>query len=286
MSLDQAANFVREPVTEPIDSTQTSISVGDAATFPDPASGNYNLILFDPAAGRPDQDPDVEVVRVSGRDTANDTLTVSRGREGTSAASHPERSELQLSYTAKLRDDIESGFVDASGDTMTGGLTLPSVETEKMNRNYIYAASKSGGDADARLDAALTDANDGDRIYLEAGKTYATDRTVNTNVMIMGPGDIFNNSARISGTWTWSNNGGIYHVALDKGGEIRLDQVCTYFGSNSLSGTVTVQNDRVRVINHDNIKVTFASGTSSGIADDLTNSSVTDNGSNTVGEIT
>lgn len=109
MPLDNIENFVRGDTDESVDSTQTTISVVDASIFPDPSVTQYNLVLWDDYNyPRPDQDANVEVVRVSGRDTTNNNLTVSRGEEGTAAASHPNDSALQLSPTEKVFTDIES----------------------------------------------------------------------------------------------------------------------------------------------------------------------------------
>jgi len=107
MALDPVANFVRGSTDAATDSTQTTISVVDASVFPNPANGEYNLVLwYDNSHPRPDQDPDVEIVRVTARDTTNDDLTVTRGQEGTAGASHPSGSALQLSPTAKVFGDV------------------------------------------------------------------------------------------------------------------------------------------------------------------------------------
>jgi len=111
MALDQIANFVRGSTDAATDSTQTTISVVDASVFPDPANGEYNLVLwYDNSYPRPDQDPDVEIVRVTARDTGVDELTVTRGQEDTSGASHPSGSAVHLSPTAKMFTDIEDSY--------------------------------------------------------------------------------------------------------------------------------------------------------------------------------
>lgn len=112
MVLDPAANFVRGAADAAIGSADTTISVSDASIFPDPsADGDYNVVVWDADTHpRPDQDSNVEIVRVTGRDTNNDDLTVSRGQESTSAVNHPSGSALQLSPTAKMFGDIETTF--------------------------------------------------------------------------------------------------------------------------------------------------------------------------------
>jgi len=120
MALDQYANFVRGSLTAAVDNSQTTFPVNNASIFPDPASGNYNLVVWDVGSHpRPDQDPDVEVVRVTGRDTGTDELTVTRGQEATTGVSHPSGSALHLSYTAKLAADIETDYV-ADGENFDG----------------------------------------------------------------------------------------------------------------------------------------------------------------------
>lgn len=110
MALYQLENFVRGDVDASIGAGDTTISVSDASTFPDPSDGNYNLVLWNAGSyQRPDEDPDVEIVQVTGRDTTNDNLTVTRAQEGTSDVAHASSSELQLSVTEKLLQDIDGG---------------------------------------------------------------------------------------------------------------------------------------------------------------------------------
>lgn len=129
MVLDQAANFARDATDTSVASGDTTISVNDASTFPDPGNGEYNCIIWDPAAGRPDQYASVEVVRVTGRDTTNNDLTVTRGQEGTSGASHPSGSAVMLAPTAKMFSDIDSNLYtdeqaqDAVGNNVGAGLS-------------------------------------------------------------------------------------------------------------------------------------------------------------------
>ena len=131
MSLDQTTNFVRENAAESIGSTETTISVDDASTFPDPNNGNYNVVIWDyDTYKRPDEDPDVEIMRVTGRDTSNDTISVTRGQEATAASSHPTTSDLHLAPTSKMFADIDSQKLDVSGDQMGGTLDLNSNDLE------------------------------------------------------------------------------------------------------------------------------------------------------------
>lgn len=122
MVLDQISNFSRTETDASVAGGDTTISVANASELPDPTSGRgeYNVVIWDVENHpRPDQDNDVEVLRVTGRDTTNDDITVSRGQEGTSDVSHPSGSAIHLAYTAKFADDVETGFVADQTGTVT-----------------------------------------------------------------------------------------------------------------------------------------------------------------------
>lgn len=125
--VDQTANFVRGEADSSIAAGDTAISVVNASEFPDPANGEYNLVLWDDSLGRPDQDSDAEIVRVTGRDTTNDNLTVTRAQEGTSDVSHPSGSALQLGVTAKVITDLEDNITTQTGSATIsdGGIATP-----------------------------------------------------------------------------------------------------------------------------------------------------------------
>ena len=123
MSLDQTQNFVRATIASAVDSADTTIDVTDSNQLPDPADGEYNLILWDVSTfPRPGQDPAVEVVRATALDESADTLSVDRGQENTTAADHPETAVLQLSPTAKMFADIDAktSALSADGQTFAG----------------------------------------------------------------------------------------------------------------------------------------------------------------------
>jgi len=118
MALDHAANFVRDSLSAGVDDTTTTFPVEDASIFPDPAStGEYNTVVWE--GGRPDQDANAEVVRVTAVDTGTDTLTVTRGQETTTGAAHSGGANIQMSPTAKMFQDIEDRYV-AEGEDFDG----------------------------------------------------------------------------------------------------------------------------------------------------------------------
>lgn len=165
--VDQTANFVRGRADAIINAGDTTISVVDASEFPDPTAGRgeYNLVVWDAASGRPDQDSDVEIVRVTGRDTTADGLTVTRAQEGTTDVSHPSDSALQLAPTAKIIDDIVTEKADtdrAVEDFTTAGAdrTIPrsqgggSLAMESITEQFDSVTTFS---SDGTFDASNTD---------------------------------------------------------------------------------------------------------------------------------
>ncbi|GAB6863220.1 hypothetical protein JCM17092_33100 [Haloplanus litoreus] len=136
MVLDQTADFVRGTVDASIDPGDTTISVTDASEYPDPANGNYNLTLWDESVGRPDQDGSVEKVRVTGRDTTNDNLTVTRGIGDTTDTSHPSTSALQMGIFADTISTIDAELSDDS----YGNVSVPPADADLTT----YIPGRSG----------------------------------------------------------------------------------------------------------------------------------------------
>ena len=137
MVLDAVSNFVRGNTDAAVGTDDTTVSVADASIFPDPATdGEFNVVIWDvDNFPRPDQDGDVEIMRVTERDTTADELTVTRAQEMTSAAAHPEGSAIHLSPTAKMFSDIEStfgDFWDAGTQELTADVNNTNTTTEAL----------------------------------------------------------------------------------------------------------------------------------------------------------
>jgi hypothetical protein len=141
MALDPVVNFFRSTIaTLPLNSGTTTmvLASGDGNKLPDPAvDGAFNLVVYDPS------DPFVapEIVRCTAR--TSDTLTISRGQEGTSDATKAAGIAwtVELVPTAKTIQDIDSKKVEKTGDTMTGTLTatklIPSGNVTAGNGMYL-----------------------------------------------------------------------------------------------------------------------------------------------------
>lgn len=190
MTLDQTANFVRGGVSSSVASGDTTINVVDASIYPDPANGNYNLVIWDTEQfTRPDEDPDAEVIRVSGRDTTNDTLTVSRGQEGTTAVSHPNTSELHLSATSKFFTDIDSKLF--SSITISGNDGINGGSSE------LGGTINVGISGNLSLDGDLT-AQDGEIIWDESETYIPQGRLQNDAITVAGNSVSLGNSTAIN----------------------------------------------------------------------------------------
>ena len=115
MALDITKNFAKVTVSTGYAAGATSIVLqsGDGAKLPDPATdGEFNLVWWNKTDyWDPSEDPSVEIVRVTAR--TSDTITVTRGQESTSDASHNTASktyQMILSLTKKMIDDLAVQF--------------------------------------------------------------------------------------------------------------------------------------------------------------------------------
>lgn len=108
--LDPVKNFAIVTVSTGYDSSATSIVLTSGHGAKLPSTFSYNLVWWNSTDyGSPADDPNVEIVRITGLST--DTLTVTRAQEGTSAANHNTSGKtykMMLGVTAKTITDIDS----------------------------------------------------------------------------------------------------------------------------------------------------------------------------------
>jgi hypothetical protein len=129
MTLDSVANFVQVQASTGYSSAATSITLqsGQGSKLP---AAPFNLVWWNSTDyPNPANDPNVEIVRVT--NISSDTITISRGQEGTSAANHNTGGKtysLVLGVTAKTISDIaaalpgtfvENEVVSGSGTSWT-----------------------------------------------------------------------------------------------------------------------------------------------------------------------
>jgi len=182
---------------------------------------------------------------------------------------------------------------DESTSTVTPRNPEPSVTAEstnttglKVNDEYLWASDFDGSDADTRLDNALNAASDGDVILLE-NDTYSSTRTINSFAgTLLGSFSVSaNNGAVVSGDWTLDSRVHIYRIAVESNADLNPNVSNIHLSDIDNQETITVGGDRAVIQGVLGGSITFQSGTSGGIVDSSTDTTVTDNGSNTVGDL-
>lgn len=149
-----ARNNAYSTLASPINNTATSITVatGHGDRFPVIVSPDYTYVTLDNGLGA------VEIVRVTARAAASDTMTVVRAQEGTTAISHGAGVIVDLRMTAGLVEDAMGHFADTTeahaassiGFTPTSVLLSPNVqaalaEIGSMGKQNSTAVSITGG---------------------------------------------------------------------------------------------------------------------------------------------
>ncbi len=162
MILDPVRNFAKITVSQGYDEQDLSIALieFDGDILPDPSSeGAFNLVWWN-STDYPDpaDDPNVEIVRCTVK--TNDTLTISRAQESTTAATHNTTGKtysMISTLTKKMMDDISNSmaWVDvrsyasinaaviaigstqttllvSNAQTLTASLTIPSTLSLKI----------------------------------------------------------------------------------------------------------------------------------------------------------
>jgi len=141
-TLDARKNFAQVEVSTGYGDTDTSIVLasGEGSKLPDPSTdGAFNLVWWNATSyADPTNDPYREIVRCTARST--DTLTVTRGQEGTTAQNHNITGKtyvMALTLTAKMIDDIETALDGKVGTT--DAVTL----TNKRNQKRVYSTTSA-----------------------------------------------------------------------------------------------------------------------------------------------
>lgn len=112
--MDAVSNFAVAQLLTGIDADDTSMTVasGQGSRFPDPASGAYNLVIWDSlynSAAEAYHAGAAEIVRATALST--DTFTITRAQESTSAVAHNVSGRtynVELNATAKLFTDLNT----------------------------------------------------------------------------------------------------------------------------------------------------------------------------------
>ena len=116
MALDRSSNFAKTTITG-IASGATEVVLDDATNFLDPASGEYNCVIWEISNyGNPADDPNKEIVRATA--LSGSTLTITRAQEGTTASNHNTSGEtyaIANVLTSKMIDDVDTELDGAVG---------------------------------------------------------------------------------------------------------------------------------------------------------------------------
>lgn len=199
--------------------------------------------------------------------------------------------DLDVSDTVNT-DQIDN---DGSGSVdFLSPVSAPSLGTDgaRFGRvdEFRFASAEDGADVDTRLDNAIAAASAGDRVFLENSSgagSYSKNRTIGEEVTIVSPNYGGRRGARLAKNTTWTLNGRVRVLGLDiteVGASITVDNIlCILKGVKG--GEITIKSDIVKVLDSDYCTVTFESGTAEGLVDSSSRMTVTDNGSNTVGDI-
>lgn len=184
--------------------------------------------------------------------------------------------------TIILRRDETAGAWDFTGTDMTG---VGALDVKTLGNDRKFAAAFDGADPDTRLSNAITAATPGDVIFLEAAD-YDSSRTINTALSIIGTDPNTPGGSTVRNTWTiTSSDVSIQSVGFRSSGELLINspRVRVQNGYHVGNG-ITVDADSVLLEGLYFADITFNGTTSGGLVDSGVGLSVTDNGTNTVGD--
>jgi hypothetical protein len=179
--------------------------------------------------------------------------------------------------------DVESEDINNADTVTTANLDAETANIENLGAGRHFAGSYSGANATTRLTNAISDASDGDTVFLE-NASYGT-LTISKPLCFVGTAGLFREGTKISGDWTFNEQTQLQRVYVVTSTITFNKSNCKLTNSQGEIGNVQVNENDCFVTGCMEFDVTFASGTARGIADSLVRSSVTDNGNNTVGDI-
>jgi len=160
---------------------------------------------------------------------------------------------------------------------------IASASIEQIGSERHYAGAYDGADADERLDAAIAGSSESDIIYLESAD-YNDARTISSRRIFKGTNPRAGGS-NINDSWDLADGFTELHDANFDSLTITGDECRVTGCRTSTSGSVTVSANEFFYIENRGGVITFEAGTEFGIVDSCTLTQVTDNGSNTVGDI-
>jgi hypothetical protein len=178
--------------------------------------------------------------------------------------------------------DYANGVITADVDNATTKADTLEADNATIDGVYHYA-----GD-DSELDDALQNAVDGDTIII-GNNSFATNRTIDKRVRLISSGGFVSSGSRITGDWTFSV--AVYCDGL----RFAADTITTITGDGGVYMCCSNENETTTefivegfgnsFIGFRRTNFTFKSVSDRNIVDSSTIIAVTDNGTNTVGDI-
>ena len=193
----------------------------------------------------------------------------------------------------EIQDETGTGSVFGPDGIVTPAIDAESVsadntDTKRVVGNYHFAGAYDGSDADARLGNAISAASTGETIVLESAD-YGTDRTFSKKLTLVGSG-IFTTTGTgtvLNASWTFDDRVAIFRLSTTSGASATFNTISSAWCNSLINAdtSITVASDNFRFTSNFGGDLTFNSGTSGGIVDACSQTTVTDNGTNTVGDI-
>ena len=151
MSVDAIVNFGKVTVSLGYDADDTSIALttGHGAKLPQPSTdGAFNLVWYNSTDyPNPCDDPNVEIVRCTARST--DTLTVTRGQEGTSGSTKNTGSKVYLmilAVTKKMITDLDTSKAATALDNLADVAINTTLKSDTDNTDDLGTSAKKWKD--------------------------------------------------------------------------------------------------------------------------------------------
>lgn len=190
--MDIAKNFAKVTVSDGnYDADDTSIVLlsGDGGRLP---TAPFNVVWWN-ATDYPDpsDDPGVEIVRVTAIST--DTLTVTRGQEGTSGQDHNvagKTYKMMAGVTARTMNEDLLGDVHGSGTAILVSVVGESIELRRTATAGIALAASTTiedtisvdiGDPIGNNNSSFVSISDQNQRFSLIGMDFATDRTASAS---------------------------------------------------------------------------------------------------------
>src|ERR1039457_2191126 len=271
MALDPGANFSKSTLSTGYASGATTLvlTTGGGAKFPAPS---FNAVYYDSGVyADPSDDPNVEIVRVTGVST--DTLTVTRAQEGTSAANHNTAGHtytLVAGPTSKLLTDILGISITGSAATVTGAAQTAITSVGTLSGLTVTAAPTFSaltlGSVPFASTAGLLAQDNANLFWDATNKRLGIGTTAPgspLDVKGAGAGKLLNVEASSVGTdyvqMTLNNTGGEFSIANDNstGGIYALSNYATVLGTvtNTDFGIITNSLKRIVVLAGGNVGI-------------------------------